>query len=65
MVTKTKKKMITIQQYASAIRRPSLHREHLKSLGLRGINTTREIEDTPSIQGLLLKVNHMVRIVSK
>lgn len=65
MATKPKKKTITIQQYASPIRRNGIQREYLKSLGLGKINAVRELEDSPSIQGLLTKVAHMVRVISE
>lgn len=65
MATKAKKKTITIQQYASPIRRNGIQREYLKSLGLGRINAVRELEDSPSIQGLLVKVAHMVRVISE
>jgi large subunit ribosomal protein L30 len=65
MATKEKKKTITIQQYASPIRRNAIQREYLKSLGLGRINAVKELEDSASIQGLLTKVAHMVRVISE
>ena len=65
MATKAKIKTIKIQQYGSPIRRNGIQREHLKSLGLGRINSVREVEDTPSIQGLLSKVAHMVRVIAE
>ncbi len=34
----------------------------LKGLGLYKINRTRELEDTPSVRGMIHKVQHLVRI---
>jgi large subunit ribosomal protein L30 len=34
----------------------------LRGLGLRRIGHTVEVEDTPSIRGLVLKVRHLVRV---
>jgi large subunit ribosomal protein L30 len=34
----------------------------LRGLGLRRINHTVDVEDTPSTRGLLLKVRHLVRV---
>jgi large subunit ribosomal protein L30 len=65
MAPKTKKTMITIQQYASPIRRSADQKQHLIALGLGKMNATREIEDSPSTQGLIAKVAHMVRVISK
>ncbi len=65
MALKTKKTMITIQQYGSPIRRKAEQKQHLIALGLGKMNAIREIEDSPSVQGLIAKVAHMVRIISK
>ncbi len=34
----------------------------LRSLGLRRIGHTVEVEDTPSTRGLVLKVRHLIRV---
>ena len=34
----------------------------LRGLGLRRINHTVEVEDTPSTRGLVLKVRHLVKV---
>jgi large subunit ribosomal protein L30 len=34
----------------------------LRGLGLRRIRHTVSVEDTPSIQGLILKVRHLVKV---
>ncbi|MBX9926269.1 MAG: 50S ribosomal protein L30 [Hyphomicrobiaceae bacterium] len=57
------KKMITIEQYASAARRPEDQLATLKGLGLNKMNRRRDVEDTPSMRGMLNKVSHMVRVV--
>ncbi|MBN3564619.1 MULTISPECIES: 50S ribosomal protein L30 [Aliamphritea] len=38
------------------------HRECVKGLGLRRIGHTVEVEDTPSVRGMINKVNYMVRV---
>ena len=35
-------------------------RETLKGLGLTRMNQERELEDTPSIRGMIFKVRHLV-----
>lgn len=65
MALNTTKTMITIQQYGSPIRRHADQKKHLIALGLGKMNAIREIEDTPSTQGLIAKVAHMVRVISK
>ncbi|MGB5869505.1 MAG: 50S ribosomal protein L30 [Albidovulum sp.] len=59
------KKTIIVQQYASAARRPDVQRRTLIGLGLNKINRTRELEDTPSVRGMVNAVSHMVRIVEE
>ena len=34
----------------------------LRGLGLRRIRHTVEVEDTPAVRGLLLKVRHLVKV---
>lgn len=38
------------------------HRETVRGLGLRRMNHTVELEDTPAIRGMINKVNYMVRV---
>lgn len=56
---------IKIQQVGSPIRRESKQRLHLQGLGLGKMNTIRELENTPQVQGLIRKVRHMVQVVSE
>ena len=55
---------VTIKMTGSPIRRDSRQREYLKGLGLKKINQTRELMDTPEIRGLIAKAHHMVEIVA-
>ncbi|MBY4676850.1 50S ribosomal protein L30 [Marinobacterium arenosum] len=38
------------------------HKLCVKGLGLRRINHTVEVEDTPAVRGMINKVNYMVRV---
>ncbi len=58
-----KKKTITVEQIGSPIRRPGDQRATLIGLGLNKMHRTRELEDTPSVRGMIAKVAHLVRIV--
>ena len=40
------------------------HRATVRGLGLRGINSVRELEDTPSVRGMINKVSYLVKVVS-
>ncbi len=56
-------KKITIEQFKSANRRPERQSQTLIGLGLNKIGRRTEVEDTPSVRGMLKKVAHLVRIV--
>ena len=59
------KKTITVKQIGSPIRRPAVQRETLKGLGLNKMHRTRELEDTPSVRGMVNKIPHLVQIVDE
>ena len=40
------------------------HRATVRGLGLRGINSVSELEDTPSVRGMINKVSYIVKLVS-
>ena len=53
---------IVVKQIGSPIRRPKDQLATLKGLGLNKMNRTRELEDTPSVRGMIRKVAHLVRV---
>jgi len=57
------KKKIKIQYYRSAIGFNVNQKLIVKGLGFTKLNHTREIEDSPSIRGMVKKVPHLLRIV--
>ena len=61
----TAKKTIVVQQVASAARRPAIQTATLKGLGLNKMNRTRELEDTPSVRGMVNKISHLVQIIEE
>ena len=58
MATKTLK----VTQTKSSIGRLPKHRATLTGLGLRRIGHTVEVEDTPSVRGMVNKVYYMVSV---
>ncbi len=56
------KKTLKVTQIRSAIRREGSQQKTLYGLGLTRMNRTRELEDTPSIRGMINKVKHLVRV---
>ena len=58
-----KKKTITVEQFASANRRPAIQTKTLRGLGLDKLNRRRELVDTPAVRGMINSIPHLVRIV--
>ena len=58
-------KTIVVKQIGSPIRRPAVQRQPLVGLGLNKMNKTRELEDTPSIRGMVAKIPHLVEIIEE
>ncbi len=53
---------LKITQVGSPIGRPKEQEATLIGLGLNKLNRSREVEDTPSIRGMLRAVQHLVRV---
>lgn len=45
----------------SMIGRPEKHRKVLRGMGLTKMNRTVNLQDTPSIRGMIRKVSHLVK----
>ena len=58
-------KTIVVKQIGSPIRRPEKQRKTLIGLGLNKMHTTRELEDTPSVRGMVNSISHMVEIIEE
>lgn len=58
----SEKKTIKVTQIGSPIRRTKDQRATLVGLGLNKLHRTRELEDTPSVRGMVRKVAHLVRV---
>ena len=56
------KKTIIVIQKKSPIGRQSYQRKTLIGLGLNKIGRSKELEDTPSIRGMIGKVKHLVEV---
>jgi len=55
-------KKIKITLVKSPIDRPERQKLTLKALGLNKMNSSREVEMTPQIQGMVSKVEHLVKV---
>ena len=58
----SKNSKLIVKQVKSAIGRQAYQRKTLIGLGLNKINKQRELDDTPSIRGMIEKVKHLVEI---
>jgi len=56
------KKTVKVTQTGSPIGRHKSQRETLRGLGLNKLHRTRELEDTPSVRGMINKVKHLVSV---
>ncbi|MEQ1713446.1 MAG: 50S ribosomal protein L30 [Hyphomicrobium sp.] len=59
------KKTVTIEQIASANRRPGIQTQTLRGLKLDKLHRRSTLEDTPAVRGMIGKVAHLVRIVEE
>ena len=57
--------MLKITLVKSMIGRPEKHRKVLRGMGLTKINRTVELEDMPSIRGMVNVVSHLVKVEEK
>ena len=56
---------IYVKQIKSPIRRPEVQKKILRGLGLNKMNKISELNDTPSIRGMINKIPHLVQILEK
>lgn len=62
-MAETKRIKVTLTR--STIGRLPKHKETVRGLGLRRIGHVVELEDTPSVRGMIHKVNYMVSVVGE
>ena len=61
-MAKKKTRQLKITQSRSVIGRPEPHKRTIKALGLRRMHQSVVIEDSPTLQGMLFKVKHLVQV---
>jgi len=59
----TEQKTIKVQLVRSTIGCKEAHRATVRGLGLRKLNSVRELQDTPAVRGMINKVDYLVKIV--
>jgi large subunit ribosomal protein L30 len=55
-------KKLKITQIKSTIHRPSKQKKTVQALGLKKLNQSVEVVDTPQIHGMIEKVKHLIKI---
>ncbi len=56
------KDRVRVRQVKSEIGFPRDQRATLRGLGLRRIGTVSDLEDSPSVRGMISKVRHLVQV---
>jgi large subunit ribosomal protein L30 len=59
---KSAKKAMRVTLVRSVIGTRKSHRETVLGLGLKRMHQTVEVEDTPSVRGMINKVNYLLRV---
>jgi len=60
MTTTTKLK---VQLVRSPIGTKQSHRDTVRGLGLRRVNSVSELEDTPAVRGMINKISYLVKVL--
>ena len=53
---------LKVTQLKSLIGRKKNHRLSIKGLGLRGIGDSKVLEDTPSVRGMINRIDYMLHV---
>jgi large subunit ribosomal protein L30 len=59
----SEKKTLTVKLVRSPIGTRADHRATVRGLGLRRLNSTSTLEDTPAVRGMIDKVRYLVLVV--
>ncbi|MEI7739587.1 MAG: 50S ribosomal protein L30 [Burkholderiaceae bacterium] len=54
---------VKVQLVRSPIGTKESHRATVRGLGLRGVNSVKELEDTPAVRGMINKISYLVRVL--
>ncbi len=54
---------ITVKLVKSLIGTQKSHRDTVRGLGLRKLNSVSTLEDTPAVRGMIRKVQYLVQII--
>jgi large subunit ribosomal protein L30 len=57
------KKTVKVKLVKSIAGTKESHRATVRGLGLRKLNSERELEDTPAVRGMINKVSYLVKVL--
>ena len=57
------KKTVTVKLVRSVAGTMQSHRDTVRGLGLRKLNSTSTLEDTPAVRGMINKVSYLVKVL--
>jgi large subunit ribosomal protein L30 len=57
------KKTLTVKLVKSVAGTRQSHRDTVRGLGLRKLNSERTLEDTPAVRGMINKISYLVKVL--
>ena len=57
------KKTLTVKLVKSVAGTRQDHRDTVRGLGLRKLNSERTLEDTPAVRGMINKVSYLLKVL--
>ena len=57
------KQTLKVQLVRSPIGTKQSHRDTVRGLGLRKLNSVSELEDTPAVRGMINKIAYLVKVL--
>ena len=59
----TEQKTVKVQLVRSPIGCKQSHRDTVRGLGLRKLNSVSELQDTPAVRGMIDKIAYLVKVL--
>jgi large subunit ribosomal protein L30 len=59
----TSSSTVKVQLVRSPIGTKESHRATVRGLGLRKVGSTRELQDTPAVRGMINKISYLVKVI--
>ena len=63
MTTASSTQKVKVQLVRRPIGTKESHRATVRGLGLRGVNSVKELEDTPAVRGMINKISYLVKVL--